>query len=85
MKYFSEARVNQIVNKSLNGYLFYLCSSEKMIFTKLSLNKEMDDTAEAAVGTVLWKKGVLKNFTYFTGKHLCWSLTVIKPESLQPY
>ena len=45
----------------------------------------MDDTAEAAMGTVLWKKGVLKNFTYFTGKHLCWSLAVIKPESLQLY
>ena len=24
------------------------------------------------------KKGVLKKFTYFTGKHLCWSLFLIK-------
>ena len=26
------------------------------------------------------EKGVLKNFTNFTGKHLCWSLFLIKPQ-----
>ena len=29
---------------------------------------------EAATVGVLSKKGVLKNFVNFTGKHLCWSL-----------
>ena len=28
---------------------------------------------EPATEGVLWKKGVLKNFTKFTGKHLCQS------------
>ena len=27
---------------------------------------------------VFFKKGLLKNFTSFTGKHLCWSLLLIK-------
>ena len=27
---------------------------------------------------VFYKKGVLKNFVKFTGKHLCWSLFLIK-------
>ena len=36
---------------------------------------------------VFCKKGVLVNFTKFTGKHLCWSLffnkvAVLRPESL---
>ena len=30
------------------------------------------------------KKCVLKNFTLFTGKHLCWSLSLIKLQGLQP-
>ena len=29
------------------------------------------------------KKGVLKNFTIFTGKHLCWSLFLIKLQALR--
>ena len=29
---------------------------------------------ETVAGGVLWKKGVLKNFAIFTGKHLYWSL-----------
>ena len=33
--------------------------------------------SEAATGDVL-KKGVLKNFEKSTGKHLCWSLFLIK-------
>ena len=28
---------------------------------------------------------VLENFANFTGKHLCWSLSLIKPEGLQLY
>ena len=29
------------------------------------------------------KKAALKNFAIFTGKHLCWSLFLLKPEDLQ--
>ena len=34
--------------------------------------------SEAATRGVLWKKGVLRNFAKFTGKHLCRSLFLIK-------
>ena len=34
-------------------------------------------SAEAAIGGV-YKKGVLKNFAKFTGKHQCWSLFINK-------
>ena len=30
------------------------------------------------------KKGLLKNFTIFIGKHLCWSLFLIKLQALRP-
>ena len=30
------------------------------------------------------KKGVLKNFVNFTGKHLCWSLFLIKLQAFRP-
>ena len=33
---------------------------------------------EAATRGVLLKKGMLKNFTIFIGRQLCWSLFVIK-------
>ena len=31
---------------------------------------------------MFFKIDVLKNFTIFTGKHLCWSLFLIKPATL---
>ena len=31
-------------------------------------------TTRSSRSQMLFKKGVLKNFTIFTGKHLCWSL-----------
>ena len=34
---------------------------------------------------LFFKIGVLKNFAIFTGKHLCWSLFLIKPSGLQLY
>ena len=36
--------------------------------------------------TKAWKleKGFLKNFAIFTGKHLCWSLILIKLQALMP-
>ena len=33
---------------------------------------------------VFCKKGVLENFTKFTGKHLCWSLFFNKVAGLRP-
>ena len=52
------------------------------ITTKLSRLKSVssidDDYLEAAPG------GVLKNFVIFTGKHLCWSLFLIKLQALRP-
>ena len=39
--------------------------------------------SEAAIRGLQYKKDVLKNFAVFTGKHLRWSLFVIKLEALQ--
>ena len=33
---------------------------------------------------VFFKKTVLKNFAIFTGKHLCWSLFIIKLKVFRP-
>ena len=33
---------------------------------------------------VFYKKAVLKNFAIFTGKHLCWSLFLIKLQAFRP-
>ena len=41
-------------------------------------------SSEAATRGVLYKKGVFKNFWIFTGKHLCWSLLLIKLQALRP-
>ena len=39
---------------------------------------------EEVVGKCSVKKGVLENFTKFTGKHLCWSLFFNKVAGLRP-
>ena len=44
-------------------------SVRKAVFRKL-LNMVLDLVSETATGSLLWKKGVLKNFAKFTGKHL---------------
>ena len=38
--------------------------------------------SEAATGGILQKKVFLENFTNFTGKHLCWSLFIIKLQTI---
>ena len=48
MRYFSGARVNQVVNKYLNGHLSRFCNwsfsaLQKMMLTELLLDKEIDD------------------------------------------
>ena len=40
--------------------------------------------SEAATRDVIQKKTLLKTFTIFTGKHLCWSLFLIKLQVLRP-
>ena len=40
--------------------------------------------AGAATGGVLLKKVVLKHFQIFTGKHLSWSLYLIKFKAFRP-
>ena len=39
---------------------------------------------EAATDKVFCKKGFLKNFAIFTGKHLCWSLFVTIVQTFRP-
>ena len=34
--------------------------------------------------SVFYKKAVIKNFAIFTGKHLCWSLFLIKLQAFRP-
>ena len=41
-------------------------------------------STEAATGGVLQQKVVLKNFTNFTGKHLCWSIFLIEFQQFRP-
>ena len=38
---------------------------------------------EVAIRSVLSKKANLKNFAIFTGKHLCWSLSLIKLQAFR--
>ena len=45
---------------------------------------ELPKYTEAATRGVLLKKGVLKKFVIFTGKHLCWSLFLRKLQVLRP-
>ena len=40
-------------------------------------------SAEAASGGVLFVKAVRKNFEIFIGKHLCWSLFLIKSKAFR--
>ena len=38
---------------------------------------------EVPTGVILYKKAFLKNFAIFTGKHLCWSLCLIKLQAFR--
>ena len=51
----------------------------------LNYKKCIRIATEAATGAVLIKKGVLKNLTTLTEKHLCWSLFLVtlQPSGLQ--
>ena len=44
---------------------------------------DLESLSEAATRGVLQKKGVLRNFTKFTGKHLCQSLLFNKVAGLR--
>ena len=65
-------------------HLYFQKSTGLTIFSK----KYWSDCERGYVGSsrpeVLCKKGVLKNFTKFTGKHLCQSLLFNKIAGLRP-
>ena len=54
----------------------YFKNIEARLFLKLRIQKQPPE--------VFLKKCVLKNFTKFTGKRLCWSLFFIKTAGLRP-
>ena len=41
-------------------------------------------TCRSSHSQVFYKIGALKNFEIFTGKHLCWSLILIKLQAIRP-
>ena len=52
--------------------------------TAQSFFARMSSSKEAATIGVLLKKGVFKDLVNFTGKHLCWSLFLIKLQAWTP-
>ena len=46
----------------------------------MQMNSDIGDLAKqrSSRSQILFKTGVLKNFANFTGKHMCWSLFLIK-------
>ena len=63
-----------------------LVDNVKSNVKRFNLNQGFYDLLiiEAATGSVLYKKGVPKNFDYVTGKHLCQSLFFKKAAGLRP-
>ena len=61
-----------IAKVSLHCILFFF------LVWALRLNGGAGQTYRSSRPEVFCKKGVLKNFAIFTGKHLCWSLFLIK-------
>ena len=59
----------------LSGYSTTLGSLEKIFFT-VKVNKSLTifEIARSSRPEVFYRKGVLRNFTKFAGKHLCQSL-----------
>ena len=51
---------------------------QRFSFSNQGQKSSRSRMTEAATGGVLLKKGMLKNFTIFIGRQLCWSLFVIK-------
>ena len=72
-------------------FIFYInflwWAGNWMLSTQTFVNESSFDEgfscAEAATGGVLLKRGVFRNFTKFTGKHLCQKLLFSKAASLQ--
>ena len=54
------------------------------ICKRLLLEHHQDHRARSSRPGVFCKKGVLRNFAKFTGKHLCWSLFFNKVPRLRP-
>ena len=81
----SFAVVNIIRYLSIFIYFFFLLALNQhwiLIFNKklVYINNTLEEQKQPP--DVLYKKAVLKNFTIFTGKHLYWSLFLIRPATL---
>ena len=50
----------------------------------MDFHKEDDGIIRSSRSQMLLKIGVLKKFAIFTGKHLCWSLSLIKLLRFRP-
>ena len=55
-----------------------------MKFRKLNAKKRWLEMCRTNHSQNSFKIGVLKNFAIFTGKHLCWSLFLIKVQTFRP-
>ena len=72
-----------IAKKSIFNYFFIKLyySSCSTFISSLNFQHCCFSFTEAATRGVLYKKGVLKNFAKFTGKHLCQSLFLIESQA----
>ena len=59
----------------------WLFSIKKRRFCVLELLRELSRSSRSQM---FFKIGVLRNFAMFTGKHLCWSLFLIKLQAWRP-
>ena len=64
----------------------YSNNYESQISWKKSMNSFFCNALifKSSPSQIFFKIDVLKNFTSFTGKHLCWSLLLIKLQTLRP-
>ena len=58
--------------------------SKVKTFIRNELAEEDNDIIRSSRFQMFLKIGVFKNFTTFTGKHLCWSLFLIKLPDFRP-
>ena len=62
-------------------YKFYLQTD--LIISGFLSDIGVPDVSQKQPPEVFYKKAVFKNFAIFTGKHLCWSLFLIKLQALR--
>ena len=55
-----------------------------VIFVELCYLFVFENNLQKQPFAAVFQKGVLKNFVIFTGKHMCWSLFIIKLQAFRP-